>query len=478
MVSKPIRQALILAHQTLASGQPAALVRTGGVPQLKRLLLTLRRSGVRRFVVVAGPHGPRLRALVSRHRQLAELELVWVSAPNAQTDGEATLAAAAHLRGDFFLCQCDHVFAPALLSALSAEPLDGITLAAARSWMPSQGDGLGLRLRAGARVREVGAAAGQRDAVWTGVATCDATLFDVLAELRDTKSTVDLEHAFAYLTAVGCARIADADGALWHHIRTRDGLRKANKLLLGSLRKPEVDGIIARTINRHFSLFLTRLLMNLPVRPNHVTFVTLLVALGAGVVSGLATAESAWRLGAGAALWQLASMLDGTDGELARLKFQGSKFGEWFDTVVDDAGRLFVFLGMGIGLSNVTGHSLWAQMMTLTVILQTILNIKIYRQLAEIGAGSHFALAWTKDRAKERNETLWSRFWTKIEFMCRRDYYIFMFMVFGVTGFSGTAAVLAFTTTVIVVGHELAWPRRARDRQVANSVLVRDQQRA
>jgi len=47
--------------------------------------------------------------------------------------------------------------------------------------------------------------------------------------------------------------------------------------------------------------------------------------------------QGTWAtLALGALLVQLQSILDGCDGEIARLKFKSSKIGEWLDNVLDD----------------------------------------------------------------------------------------------------------------------------------------------
>ena len=43
---------------------------------------------------------------------------------------------------------------------------------------------------------------------------------------------------------------------------------------------------------------------------------------------------------------QLSSILDSCDGEIARLKFLESKFGEWLDRVLDRYGDLFILMGL------------------------------------------------------------------------------------------------------------------------------------
>src|SRR5262249_51385339 len=57
---------------------------------------------------------------------------------------------------------------------------------------------------------------------------------------------------------------------------------------------------------------------------------------------------------AGFACQQLQSILDGCDGELARVRLQQSKLGAWLDTFVDDVlnGLLTVALGIGLWRSG------------------------------------------------------------------------------------------------------------------------------
>jgi CDP-L-myo-inositol myo-inositolphosphotransferase len=48
----------------------------------------------------------------------------------------------------------------------------------------------------------------------------------------------------------------------------------------------------------------------------------------------------------GGLLAQFASVIDGCDGEVARLKFQGSDYGGWFDAVLDRYGDAFLLFGL------------------------------------------------------------------------------------------------------------------------------------
>ncbi|GAH65166.1 unnamed protein product, partial [marine sediment metagenome] len=48
----------------------------------------------------------------------------------------------------------------------------------------------------------------------------------------------------------------------------------------------------------------------------------------------------------GAILAQIASIIDGCDGEIARLKYQSTAFGGWFDAVLDRYADAFLLFGL------------------------------------------------------------------------------------------------------------------------------------
>ncbi len=85
------------------------------------------------------------------------------------------------------------------------------------------------------------------------------------------------------------------------------------------------------------------LLARTPVTPNQITVASFLLALlGASL---LALADSSWWI-AGGLVIQAASILDGCDGEVARLKCRQSARGAWLDTILDRYADLAVALAV------------------------------------------------------------------------------------------------------------------------------------
>lgn len=118
-----------------------------------------------------------------------------------------------------------------------------------------------------------------------------------------------------------------------------------SRFLLHVSRGAETDGWVDRVFNRRISRAFTRLILNTPVAPNQVTL--LHVFLGLLAAACLAVPEYGWGV-AGALLFQLSVALDCSDGELARLKLQFSRWGGMLDVVGDNVVHAAIFLGIGV----------------------------------------------------------------------------------------------------------------------------------
>jgi phosphatidylglycerophosphate synthase len=177
----------------------------------------------------------------------------------------------------------------------------------------------------------------------------------VVAADRATGRALAAGAAHAGGFAAVLDRLADADevadAALPYlgfttPVHDRRSRRVAGRRLVWSLRK-SADGIAAKLLNRRLSLPLTWLLARTPIRPNHVTLIALVCALAGGYV--ISRGGYAHGL-AGMLLVELGSIIDGIDGELARLRFQFSRTGQWLDTVVDDVANIAYTLGVIVNL--------------------------------------------------------------------------------------------------------------------------------
>ncbi|HEB30196.1 MAG TPA: CDP-alcohol phosphatidyltransferase family protein, partial [Spirochaetes bacterium] len=88
---------------------------------------------------------------------------------------------------------------------------------------------------------------------------------------------------------------------------------------------------------------ITRFLVKTKVTPNQISFFSFLLCL---ISSFLFLKGGYATLLAGAVLAQIASIIDGCDGEIARLKYQSTAFGGWFDAVLDRYADAFLLFGL------------------------------------------------------------------------------------------------------------------------------------
>jgi phosphatidylglycerophosphate synthase len=107
------------------------------------------------------------------------------------------------------------------------------------------------------------------------------------------------------------------------------------------------DGWFTRLVDRRISRALTRLLIPTSVSPNAVTLVSIAIGISAGLL--FATGEPQAAI-AGALLFLASTIIDGCDGELARLTFRESRLGARLDVIGDNVVHLFLFGGIAFGL--------------------------------------------------------------------------------------------------------------------------------
>ena len=193
--------------------------------------------------------------------------------------------------------------------------------------------------------------------------------------------------------------------------------------VLTSLASPG-DGLVARHINRKFSRPITAWFSRTAVTPNQVTIASFLMALAGAVL--FAVREPLW---AGLTV-QLASIVDGVDGELARLKLRTSAFGTLLDSLLDRYADGLIVLAMGY--YSYTLSPGWAPLLVTAAALLGVPLSMAFKDRYRIAFGCSFT---------SQADDAWSRY-----LLPNRDGRLFVAMLGGVSGFVLPA--LAFTAVV------------------------------
>jgi phosphatidylglycerophosphate synthase len=137
----------------------------------------------------------------------------------------------------------------------------------------------------------------------------------------------------------------------WRYLSAASDVPAAEKELLRSLDKPQ-DGPISRWLNRPISRLVARYLLQSPLTPNAWTLLILILP----VIGFFLLMDGHYAsIVSGCVIFQLFSILDGCDGEMARAKYLESPMGARIDHFCDQIGNVLFLIGLGLGLYR-TSH--------------------------------------------------------------------------------------------------------------------------
>lgn len=330
-------------------GRPKPLTELLGLSLLERSILSCRAAGVDECYVVVGYAQERIVSLIDELEARHGVSITVVRNPNWETgNGSSALAALAHLTGPFLLLMCDHVFDPDILRLLMAatDGSDSCLLAVDRHTdrVFDLEDATKIRID-GPFITAIGKEVAPFDAVDTGLFLCSQALLDALEKPTGSDKR-SLTRAIRHLTQERKIRAVEVGDRFWVDVDTPESLSHARSVLLANLAKPSEDGFVSRWLNRRVSLRLSSYLASTCLSPGAITLASFLIALSGAVLFAVGSYLSTFLAGL---LVQLASIVDGCDGEIARLKFQTSRFGAWADTVLDRYADVAVVAGISLG---------------------------------------------------------------------------------------------------------------------------------
>ncbi len=116
-----------------------------------------------------------------------------------------------------------------------------------------------------------------------------------------------------------------------------------------SLKAVEVEEILDLIIYRPLAFLFVKITYSINLTPDMISVAALSIGCTAGILFGFG---SYTFLFIGALLYFTSNVLDCADGQIARLKKNGTKVGRIVDGFVDYIVSIFVFIGIGIGLTK------------------------------------------------------------------------------------------------------------------------------
>ncbi len=339
-----------------AQNRPKPMTRVLGLTLAERAVLFFRDLGVRTIYVALGHRAAEVEEHFRRIGRRRGVEIVPVRAENwREGNGASALAAVEALtegegaNAPFWLAMADHLLDARMAEALLARPLphDALRLSVDtnRAGLFDVDDATKVRLSESLGemfIRDIGKEIAPWDAADTGLFLCTPALAEAL-RTAGAEGEWSLTAAMKRLAREGRALAADVRGAQWLDVDTPQALEEAERRLLAAERGKAHDGPVARHINRPLSRLITRYVANLDVTPNRITLFSFALAALAAFVMAL----PGWpALALGGVLAQLSSVIDGVDGEIARLKRLQSDYGAWLDAVLDRYADAFLLFGL------------------------------------------------------------------------------------------------------------------------------------
>jgi len=214
-------------------------------------------------------------------------------------------------------------------------------------------------------------------------------------------------------------------------------LTEASRAIISATGK-STDGFISRYLNRPISQAIShQMLRSEHARPIHATLACALIGLAMAICL---FAGGPYGLLPAAILYQLASIIDGVDGEMARATWRSSKTGATLDTATDAATN-FAFIG---GLT----FNLWQQGFANAAIAGLIGSGLLTIGLAWLGwrslrAGNGLSFDAVKSDVHEGGSSLL----LVLAKLTSRDFYVLAFAVMVALGF-GELALYLFAASV------------------------------
>ncbi len=328
-------------------GDSKPLVPILGIALIERVIRAAMGAGADQFYVIIGYQGEQVRLFLERlAKRLAIRITPLVNDDWDKDNGISVLKAREHLQDPFLLLMADHLFEPSIVRTLTTRTLtrEEIALAVDSNTcnpLVDMGDVTRVKMEDG-KIHNIGKGLADFNGFDTGIFLCSPAIFKALEQSKEKDGDTTLSGAVQVLAAEGHAKAIPTDG-FWIDVDDPAAFQKAEQALLKRLRDKPNDGPVARYLNRPISVRISRYLVQRDVTPNQISLFSFLCSL---LAAGLFALGGYVALLIGGVLAQFASIIDGCDGEVARLKYQSSDFGGWFDAVLDRYADAFLLFGL------------------------------------------------------------------------------------------------------------------------------------
>ena len=328
-------------------GDSKPLVPLLELPLIERVILNANRAGISDFYIVTGYNGEKLRKHLNQFSQNKNLKISYFQNNQWEKEnGLSVLAAKKEINENFILLMSDHIFDKSILEDLMQEKVvyGEIILAVdynLKNKIVDIDDVTKVLVDDKGRIINIGKNIKKYNAYDTGIFLCSPAIFEALEESSANGDT-SLSAGIKIIAKQKKSKVFDIKGKYWIDVDDENAFKKAENILLADLKKVS-DGPVSRYLNRPISIRISKHLLKISITPNQISLFSFIFSM-VGALFFLFGGYA--NLLIGGILAQIASIIDGCDGEIARLKFQTSEFGGWYDAVLDRYADAFLLFGL------------------------------------------------------------------------------------------------------------------------------------
>ena len=329
-------------------GDSKPLIPILGLPLIERVIRTAMEAGADDFLVVTGYQEELIRSFLVRLTDCLGCSITPIFNEDwGKENGLSVLKAKEYLQEPFLLLMADHLFDPAIARELMALALsdDEIALGVdgdTRNSSVDMEDVTRVKTKEG-KILDIGKGLTDFNALDTGIFLCTPAIFNALERSAKQDGDTTLSRAVKILAAEGKAKTFEISGRFWIDVDDPAAFRRAENSILADLKDKPNDGPVSRYLNRPISIRISRRLVDHQITPNQISLFSFLCSV---LAAGLFALDGYFALLLGGLMAQFASIIDGCDGEVARLKYQCSAYGGWFDAVLDRYADAFLLFGL------------------------------------------------------------------------------------------------------------------------------------
>ncbi|NOR22942.1 MAG: NTP transferase domain-containing protein [Desulforhopalus sp.] len=330
-----------------AKGEIKSLVPLLGVPIIERVIRSAVKGGADDFYVVTGYQGEKVANFLKQLSKRLNVAVTLIQNDDWQKEnGFSVLKARDFITEPFLLLMSDHVFDPAIIQSLQKQPLnDGEVLLAVdiniNNPLVDMEDVTRVRIENG-HILNIGKTIDDFNGFDTGLFLCTPAIFEALERACKIHNDTTLSAAIRVLAEDKRAKSVQTKG-FWIDVDDENAYLKAEKAMLDSLQGKSNDGPVSRWLNRPISIRFSKVLVNFNITPNQISFFSFVLSM---IAAGFFALGNYWFLALGGIIAQFASIIDGSDGEVARLKYLSSEYGGWVDAVLDRYADAFLLFGL------------------------------------------------------------------------------------------------------------------------------------